>query len=349
MYAAITFPMSDPQLKIVFFADTHLGFDYPIRPKINIRRRGEDFFNNYHKILQYAEKTKPDFLLHGGDFFFRSKVSQPIVDLSYQPLFDFVNKTNIPIYIVPGNHERSSLPQSIYLAHPSINIFNRARSFVFEKNDFKVSLYGFPFFRGDIRGEFKNLILQSGWNDSEASMRLIVVHQAIDGAQVGPGNYTFRNREDVIDINDIPGNATAILSGHIHRRQVLYSGKVPVIYPGSIERTSFAEKDESKGFYELTFRNDGNIWFLDKLKFLKLPARPMTDIYLDADTELSRLQKRLIQDCAGLPENSIVRIRTKNKHSPEALKLSAAQIRDLLPSEFSIQFGREFFTEVENH
>ena len=31
---------------MILLADTHLGFDYPIRPRSERRRRGEDFFNN---------------------------------------------------------------------------------------------------------------------------------------------------------------------------------------------------------------------------------------------------------------------------------------------------------------
>jgi DNA repair exonuclease SbcCD nuclease subunit len=51
---------------------------------------------------------------------------------------------------------------------------------------------------------------------------------------------------------DIPQGFAAVLSGHIHRFQVLHKDlrerplAAPVFYPGAIERTSFAEKDEKK-------------------------------------------------------------------------------------------------------
>ena len=56
-------------MKILLFADTHLGFDYPIRPRIERRRRGLDFFNNYQTILDTAVTENVDVLLHGGDVF----------------------------------------------------------------------------------------------------------------------------------------------------------------------------------------------------------------------------------------------------------------------------------------
>jgi len=53
---------------------------------------------------------------------------------------------------------------------------------------------------------------------------------------------------------DVPSDFAAVLAGHIHRRQTLtrdLRGRAlgaPVIYPGSIERTSFAERNEDKGY-----------------------------------------------------------------------------------------------------
>ena len=52
----------------------------------------------------------------------------------------------------------------------------------------------------------------------------------------------------------------AVLSGHIHRFQVLTKDlwgrpiKIPILYPGSIERTSFAEKDEPKGYLKVELK-----------------------------------------------------------------------------------------------
>lgn len=96
--------MSKTPLKIVFFADTHLGFDLPRHPRIQRRRRGDDFFANYHHILNFALTEKEDLVVHGGDFFFRSKVSPSIIEKAFEPLIE-VAKAGIPIYLVPGNHE----------------------------------------------------------------------------------------------------------------------------------------------------------------------------------------------------------------------------------------------------
>ena len=41
-------------VRILFLADTHLGFDFPFRPRIRRRRRGPEFFANFKKALQPA-------------------------------------------------------------------------------------------------------------------------------------------------------------------------------------------------------------------------------------------------------------------------------------------------------
>jgi len=337
--------MIKSRLKIIHFADSHLGFDFPLHPRIDIRRRGPDFFTNFYKILGYAEKKRPDFLVHSGDLFFRSRVAPSVVDKVYKALFDFVNKTGIPIYIVPGNHERSRLPQSIYLAHPLIYVFNRPRYFCFEKGAICISLHGFPFYRGAVRDQFKNLLQESGWHCSTSQLKLLVLHQSVDGAQVGPSGYTFRNSKDVIDIRDIPDDTAAVLCGHIHRRQILYAAKVPVIYPGSIERTSFAEKDETKGFYEMDFaadRADSKKWILEKIKFNELAARPMVDIHLKGIFSKSTLKRWILEQCQNLAPDSIVRLRMSKENNGTVPGISLPFIRSILPPSFTLQTGLEF-------
>ena len=46
--------------RVLFLTDTHLGFDYPFRPRIQRRRRGLDFFANYEKALAPALDGKVD-------------------------------------------------------------------------------------------------------------------------------------------------------------------------------------------------------------------------------------------------------------------------------------------------
>ncbi len=334
----------ESKIKILFFADTHLGFDYPVRPIINRRRRGFDFFENYNRIFKYAAEKRPDLVIHGGDYFFRSKVPAKIIDLAYEPLFKFVESTKIPFYIVPGNHERSVLPKSIFLNHPLINIFHKPQTFLLKIRNIEIQLSGFPFIR-KIRDSFQATLQQCGWDNNSPHIKLLCMHQAIEGAKVGPSNYTFRMGKDVIKKSALPQNASAVLSGHIHRKQLLYKNEIPVIYPGSIERTSFAEKEETKGFYELFFsENNNQLWSIDTLRFLRLSSRPMADIYLLPLSDNNLIESEVKSKIQNLPTDAIIRFRCKTTPNSEFKSIfSSSFIRNILPFSMNFQFGTEFY------
>ena len=91
-------------IKALFFADSHLGFDFPVRPRISRNRRGDDFFQNYQEILDIAKAEQVNVLIHGGDVFFRSKVPLPVIQKTYEPLLPLL-ESGMQMLFVPGNHE----------------------------------------------------------------------------------------------------------------------------------------------------------------------------------------------------------------------------------------------------
>jgi DNA repair exonuclease SbcCD nuclease subunit len=240
--------MAVKNTRILLVADTHLGFDLAFKPKIHRRRRGDDFFRNFRQALKPALSNQVDLVVHGGDLLFRSKVPAKLVEMALAPLFEVADH-GVDVYLVPGNHERSRIPYPILAAHKHLHIFDRPKTFVHEAPNMTLSLSGFP--SAGRRMNFKKLLSQTDYQQP-ADARLLCLHEAVEGATVGPSNYTFRNTPDVIRCRDIPSGLTAVLCGHIHRHQVLTKGlKAPVFYPGSVERTSIAEKDEPKGYLTL--------------------------------------------------------------------------------------------------
>jgi DNA repair exonuclease SbcCD nuclease subunit len=322
-------------IRLILAADTHLGFDYPIRPRVARRRRGEDFFNNFQSVLTHAVESGADLVVHGGDLFFRSKLPKKIVDMTYRILLDFAG-SGIDHFIVPGNHERSILPASVFLGHPKILIFDRPRTYRIEVKGAKLSLSGFPCVRDDIRESFLPLLQETEYDSEPADIRLLCLHQAVEGSSVA--HYTFRHGPDVLPMKLLPEDFTAVLCGHIHRRQILKRGNVPVIYPGSIERTSFAEKDEDKGFYELVFeKSTSGSWRISAMKFIELPARPMVDLVLGHVEELK-------SKVSGIHPDAIVRIKPAETFDPALAKsLNGTLLREVFPKTMNYQLSSAFF------
>jgi len=328
----------------LFFADTHLGFDYPLKPRIEKRRRGPDFFKNFDLVLEYAQKQKVNLIIHGGDLFYQTEIPEKIISLVYDRLFR-IAETGISMLIVPGNHESSRLPGSLLTQHYNIHIFHKPETYYFEVHNLKLAISGFPFIRENILDNFSYILRQLKQDRKAADINLLCMHQILEGATVGPSDYTFRYGNDVISKKDLPPDYTAYLSGHIHRKQVIWkcfpnNRKIPFIYPGSIERTTFAEKDEVKGFYILEFSNNESDPALSKMIFHPLPTRPMVDMdlnHLPSHVSDNLVRTTILESLTKLDKDSIIRIKCKN---PSILKiLSSAFLKDLIPSTMNVQIS----------
>jgi len=331
-------------IRILLIADTHLGFDLPFRPRIKRRRRGPDFFANFERALMPALSGQVDAVVHGGDVLYRSKVPARLVEMAFEPLKQ-VADSGVPVYLVPGNHERSTVPHGHLAAHPGIHLFDRPRTYHLQTAGGSLALAGFPFVRTGIRKVFLNRLAQTGWQHTQTDTRVLCLHQSVDGAVVGPVGYTFRYAPDVIGSSDIPPGFAAVLAGHIHRFQVLQKdlkGKLlnaPVFYPGSIERTSFAEKDEPKGYLILEFETGATAaGTLRNWSFHELPARPMRQLDLHAAAMngpqiRSWIQSRLYE----IPADSVVKLKVHGKISAQALAvIRAPALRALAPKTMNI-------------
>jgi DNA repair exonuclease SbcCD nuclease subunit len=291
-----------------------------------------------------------DLVLHGGDLFFRSRVPEAIVDLVYGELLAFADH-GIPLVIVPGNHERSRLPTSLFLHHPNIHVFDAPKTLLFELGGSHVALAGFPSTRRNVRDDFRCLVAATSWDEAPADIRLLCLHQTVEGATLGPKGYTFRNGHDVIRQQDLPASFHVVLAGHIHRHQVIQvrgdgDRSLPVIYPGSTERTSFAEADETKGYCLLDFGGSSNgDWVLDRSEFVPLPARPMVTIPLPAQLAPAGVHDFLADVVREAPPDAILRFTCSEAVSPVTRRaFEAARLASSLPPTVNVQFGSGFFS-----
>ncbi|MFH2010051.1 MAG: metallophosphoesterase [bacterium] len=337
-----------PCVRVLLLADTHLGFDLPLRPRVQRRRRGPDFFANTERALEPALRGEVDLVVHGGDVLYRSKVRAQLVQQAFEPLLR-VADGGVPVVVVPGNHERSAIPYPLLVAHPRLFLLDRPDTIRLTLNGVRVALSGFPCVRNGIQGRFSELLAQTGWQDRGANVRLLCLHQTVEGARVGPAGYTFRRGPDIIRGRDIPPGFAAVLAGHIHRHQVLTADlsqrplAAPVLYPGAIERTSSAERDEDKGVLELELAPDASTGGrLERWRFRRLPARPWRDLSvavngLGSDVVRSKLRKALSE----LEPDAVVRVRFTGSPAPgSAEAMRAAAVRDLAPETMTVELSR---------
>lgn len=329
-------------INVLLLADTHLGFDLPAKTRVAKRRRGPDFFANTRLALEPALRGKADIVVHGGDLLYRSKVPPSLVERALEPLIE-VADIGVPVVLVPGNHERSALPYPLLASHEHLHILDRPRTVNLVVRGTRVAVGGFPCEREGIRDRFQALVSESGLLAAVSDVRLLCVHQTVEGARVK--GYTFRYGADIVRGGDVPPGVAAVLCGHIHRSQVVtrdLSGSAlaaPVLYPGSVERTSLAERNEAKGYLVLEFeadrRNGGRLVGSD---FHELPARPMVVVSVNA-TGLTpeRLEERIRRGIDGHPDDAVVSLRIDGSIAPGGEEiLRAANLCRLHPATMTV-------------
>ena len=329
--------------RILLFGDTHIGLDFPLNPRIERRRRGDDFLCNFRLALQPALEGQVDAVIHGGDLFDRSRIPDALVEIAFAPLVEAA-QAGVPILLVPGNHERGKIPMQVWRSHANLHVFDQPGCITLQKNGLRVCIGGFPYTR-KIQGEFSAQIQRTGLMETPADIRVLCMHQSVEGAQVGPVNFTFRYGPDIIRGADLPRGVAAFLSGHIHRCQVLKTDlcsrplAAPVVYAGSVERTAFAEQHERKGYILLDFAPTENGGRLVKTRFIPLPARPMTALNVETDgVPPDVLRSRLQASLAALDPDSVVQIRLQDTVSEEAWQVfGAASLRALAPVSMNVE------------
>jgi exonuclease SbcD len=311
-------------VRILFLSDTHLGLDLPARPRVARRRRGEDFFRNLELALAPALAGEVDAVVHGGDLHFRSRVPAWLAEAAVAPLRRVADR-GVPVLLVPGNHERSRLPFPLLARHERLRVFDVPRTFVVEARGLRVAFAGFPY-APEVRARFPSLLGAASRGAPAADLRVLCLHQCVEGATCGPGTFTFRDGPDVIRRGDLPADAAVVLCGHVHRHQVLRGpGRPPVVYAGSVERTSFAEAGEPKGAVFVELGAGG----LRSVEFRPLPARPMVVVPVAlAGVGAAEAREILERALRVTPADAVVQLRLDGPVAPDVEPLlGAASLR----------------------
>ncbi|NHJ31755.1 MAG: hypothetical protein FK732_02725 [Asgard group archaeon] len=248
-------------------------------------------FKVFEEIIEIAEREKVDYILHGGDFFNRSKPRKKVITRAYK-LIEQILAKDIGFIIAPGNHERSIMPDTLLRFHPKSHFFS----------DFAVKeledcvLIGFPY--SNNISELINEKIAQVLKEFQKKPCLILCHQLFDGAEFGPQKFRFNINHEAIDPLLFPERIKLIVSGHIHRAQSLMNGFV--VYPGSTERTSFIEIIEPKG-YLLIDLNEEHL----QVRFKELSSVPMKAIEINLTKEELDINKLKQQIESGLTRSLI--------------------------------------------
>ncbi len=197
-------------LKLLFLTDTHIRGTTPKNRKDNLV---ETLEKKLMEIINIIQEYDIDYVLHGGDLFDRPDISVSIVS----NFAAILNKFNVPIYIVSGNHD-------IYGHNPDtinrtmlglldalnvVTIVNRDEPIYLTKNGIKVQLTGQSYtYNIDDRANLDNYMVSNIPKDVDYAIHM--VHGMLLNKPFIKGiPYTL-----IDDIKETKAHIT--LAGHYH-------------------------------------------------------------------------------------------------------------------------------------
>ncbi|MBN2033443.1 MAG: metallophosphoesterase [Deltaproteobacteria bacterium] len=284
-------------MKFIHTADTHLGFELiKTAPpdEAGRKRRAQSVFDNFVAAVEHTLAVEADLFIHSGDLFNKYYIVREKLDALISP-FDALSKAGVPAVIIPGNHERSEFPFDLFHGLRGIYVLDRPKSLLLSLNGYSVGIAGFPFIKDHVKSSFLNALNATEYAGQRSDFNILVTHQTFDEALVGPVGFRFKaGRPDTVSRDTVPLDFEYIAAGHIHRYQVLPHPLKPglsFVYPGSVQRMSFAEMDEEKGFVEGEVIN-GRI----ETRFIPLPAWEMKIVEIEAAGRSPREVENTIRD-----------------------------------------------------
>ena len=336
-------------LKIYHLADTHLGFSAynKLDSESGLNQREVDFYKVFEEFIDIALETKPDLILHSGDFFDSVRPTNRAISNGMDQLLR-LSSAGIPIVIIAGNHSTPRLREtgSVFRLFEHLDnvypIYKSKYEFVtFPKLGLKV--HAVPHCTDS---ELLKSALDQLQPDPETKYNIAMLHAAIIGVSA------FRSSE--FNEQDVPSGYLLkdfdyIAIGHYH---AFCKVEENAYYSGSTERLNFLEaQHDTKGFVEINLGDDFDTQlnsnelerFYPEPVFHELNTRPMIDLKPIDCTILEHyaISNEIISRIESVdPSNKILRLKVQNLPVEVYQSLDFNQLRKLTSEalNFEIQY-----------
>jgi DNA repair exonuclease SbcCD nuclease subunit len=278
-------------MRFLHISDTHLGYQ-----QYNIKDRERDYFDVFQEAIDKAIEKNVDFIIHTGDFFHSSRPSnESILDGLY--LIKKLKDHKIPMFVIPGNHDRGSGTRD----RNALEILSEFGLRLLGTNDIDfieyngVNIFGLKYISPI---HFKrNIVLKDILYDlyekatDKNNFNILMLH--LEFAPVF-------NSSELQTMSDVPFEYDYVGIGHYHQRQepIKEEGRY-IVYPGSTEYTQFNEKSYiEKGCYlvEVGGKN------IEKIEFVPLNARKFLSYSIDY-SEIDKFLEDMEKDLNSLNLN----------------------------------------------
>jgi len=322
-------------MKIALISDTHLGFKWGTP-------RFDDAFEQAREAFEKALQKGAELILVGGDIFEKAIPSLEVLTRTLEILNLRLNHESTvkfaggkkpepqalrgtPIVALHGNHEWRSRGQTNVLEaleKAGVLIYLNFENIVFETSIGKVAIHGMSYVPERYAAE-----ALKHWNPTpvKGAINILLLHQSL-------GSFVFEDREQArIQLGDLPEGFDLYVCGHVHCRGETQVRGVPLLFPGSTERTQLLEAEKIKGFYLVDFSDGGKI----RYEFIELETP--RDFFFEElsfrEVELAELEKSIENKI----EEILKRPRKNSKPPLIKLKLTGTLAKGIMSSDFDSQ------------
>lgn len=268
-------------VQIVHCSDMHLDKNFNISNLAKAQERKEDLNKNFFAAVEYALENRPDLFLISGDVFDRNSPSNSARVFVTERVKQ-LREAGIRVFIIGGNHDvpkfgSQHLAIDVLASAGLATVFSKSEAIqkqTLEINRRKVCVAGKSYFS---RFESENP-LHGCTIPTDGDYNILMIHASLQGLNVASSipEMAFQNPFRPADVT--PGlNYLAL--GHFHNHFEREHEGCRIVNPGSIERLSWGEMYDEKGFIWAEL-NDSDA----SLEFVRLQTRPMEEYALDLST-----------------------------------------------------------------
>jgi exonuclease SbcD len=290
-------------IKMLHLADLHIGIENygRVDPATGLHTRLQDYLERLDEALAFGRDEGVHIVLIAGDIY-KNRSPNPTHQREFAQRINQLCAEGIPVFMLTGNHDISP---SLGRAHsveifdilrvPGVTIADRAALHRIETAAGRLQIIALPWVtrHGLLTREESRL---ASFSEIETMLRrridaflehqvedlepdipaVLTIHGTIDGASYGAERSITLGQDLVLPRSVIAYSAIDYVAmGHIHRHQKL-GEHPPIVYPGSIERIDFGEREEQKGCVLVELEKGATRW-----RFHKLAARPFVTINVD--------------------------------------------------------------------
>ena len=265
-------------LQILHCSDVHLDRNFNISNLDRAQERKQDIERNFAKVVQYALGNKPDIFLITGDLFDRYSPSNSARVFVTDKVKE-LKEADIRVFIIGGNHDVpkfGSQPLAIdVLGSAGIaSVFSKSdviQKQILDVDGKRVCIAGKSYFsqfesENPLRGV--KIPLEGDYN-------ILMIHASLQGLNVVPSipEMAFQNP---FRPGDLAPGLNYLALGHFHNHFEREHDGCKIVNPGSVERLSWGELNDEKGFVWAEL-NGSEV----SAEFIKLETRKMAEYTLD--------------------------------------------------------------------